>query len=147
MMRVRVETETTDESGDGLVPVVDCEDDLATLQSLLTGGRIEEARCLVVEILQRWPQSDLVQRFARVLAPPVARVVEGKRGLTREQSRKSADWLRDNAGDYSGCWVILQEDRLLAAHPRLREAIEEADREGGPGIGSVHYIPRRDIDS
>jgi hypothetical protein len=111
------------------------------LQSLLSGGKVEEARRFAKELEGRWPASDLARRFARVLAPPVARVVEGKRGISREQSQKESAWLRDHAREYRGCWVILDGDRLIAAHPSLRAAIEEADRLVGDGLGSLYYIP------
>jgi hypothetical protein len=120
------------------------ESDIAALQSLLTHGKIEQARSLVSELVVRWPDSDLMRRFARVLAPPVARVVEGRKGITRAQSQKESAWLRENAGRYPGCWVILDGDRLLAAHPRLRTAIEEADRQVGRDVGSLHYVPAHD---
>src|SRR5438128_4881586 len=86
--------------------------DVARLQSLLTQGKVEEARCLVKELEARWPESDLIRHFARVLAPPVARVVAGRKAMTREQSRKESDWLREHADDYPGWWVILHEGRL-----------------------------------
>jgi hypothetical protein len=65
---------------------------------------------------------------------------------TDEQSQKESAWLRANAARYSGCWVVLQGDRLLAAHPRLRTAMEEADRLVGRDVGSLHYVPSRDIE-
>ena len=116
------------------------------LQSLLSGGKVEEARRFSRELEGRWPDSDLVRRFARVLAPPVARVVQGKKGISREQTQMESAWLRDHAREYQGCWVILDGDRLIAAHPRLRAAIEEADRQVGSELGSLHYIRPGTID-
>jgi hypothetical protein len=115
---------------------------IAQLQSLLTQGQVEEARRFVKELEADWPESDLVRRFGRVLAPPVARVVSGgKKGPSREQVRAESGWLRAHAGDYPGCWVVLQGERLIAAHSQLRNAIEEADRLVGRGVGSIHFIP------
>ena len=115
---------------------------IAKLQSLLTRGRVEEARRFVKELEADWPESDLVRRFGRVLAPPVARVgSEGKKGLSREQVQAESAWLRAHARDYPGCWVILQGDRFISAHSRLRSAIEEADRLVGRDVGSIHYVP------
>lgn len=145
-MNSKTDAEMTDETADARETDSEHESDVATLQSLLTRGKIEQARCLVNELAVRWPESDLVRRFARVLAPPVARVVEGRKGITREQAQKESAWLRENGGHYPGCWIILQDDRLLAAHPQLRVAIEEADRQVSGDVGSLHYVPSREIE-
>jgi hypothetical protein len=140
-MRMRIERNAASDSLDILEENPQYSEEVATLQSLLSRGRVEEARCLVNELQVRWPESDLVRRFARVLAPPTARVVEGRSVQTREQAREEGAWLRDNARNYPGCWVILLGGQLLAAHSKLRLAIEEADRQAGPDVGSIHYIP------
>jgi hypothetical protein len=114
--------------------------EVAKLQSLLSRGNIEEARRFVRELEQRWPDSDLVRRFAHVLAPPVARVVQGRKGMSREQTEKESVWLREHAREYPGCWVVLDGDRLIAAHPSLRTVTGEADRVAGSEVGSLHYI-------
>lgn len=114
--------------------------EVARLQSLLSRGKVEEARRFARELEGRWPDSDLVRRFARVLAPPVARVVPGRKGMSREQTEKESTWLREHAREYPGCWVVLEGDRLIAAHPSLRTVMEEADRRAGKELGSLHYI-------
>jgi hypothetical protein len=115
--------------------------DVAQLQLLLSGGKVEEARRFAHEVQGRWPKSELVSQFVRVLAPPLARVVSGRPGISREQTQKENDWLRKHAPEHAGSWVVLDGDRLIAAHPRLRTAMEEADHMVGPQRGSVHYVP------
>ena len=61
--------------------------------------------------------------------------------MSREQTEKESAWLRNHAGEHSGCWVVLDGDRLVAAHPNLRTVMEEADRRAGHELGSLHYIP------
>src|SRR5437879_3103102 len=114
--------------------------EMARLQSLLSRGKVEEARRFSRELEGRWPNSDLVRRFARVLAPPGARGVEVRKGLSREQTEKETTWLREHAQEHPGCWIVLDGDRLIAAHPSLGTAMEEADRLGGRELGSLHYI-------
>jgi hypothetical protein len=114
--------------------------EVETLQALLSHGKVEEARRLARELEERWPDSDLARRFARVLAPPAARVVPGKKGLSREQTKQENYWLREHAREYVGHWVVLEGDRLIAAHPSLRAVMEEADRQVGAEIGTLHYI-------
>ena|SRR5947209_4606799 len=141
-MRTKTQAKGTDGTLDSLDDNLQHSQDLARLQALLTRGRVEEARSFVKELEARWPESDLVRGFARVLAPPVARVTKGREGMTREQSRTESAWLREHAREYPGCWVILLEDRLIAAHPELRAAVEEADRHLGRELGSLYFVPR-----
>jgi hypothetical protein len=72
----------------------------------------------------------------------VVRTECGRSAPTREQTREQSAWLEQNAAAYAGCWVILRGDELLAAHPRLRTAIEEADRRAGPEAGSIYFLPK-----
>jgi hypothetical protein len=103
---------------------------------------VEEARNLVTQLEADWPESDLVRRFSRVLSPPVASVVSGgKKSPTREQTQQEGAWLREHAREYPGCWVILHGDRLIAAHPKLRNAVEQADRHVDKDVGSIYYLP------
>ena len=115
---------------------------IAKLQSLLTQGRVEEARCLVRQLEANWPESELVRRFSRVLAPPTAHVASGgSKAPSREQTQKEGAWLREHALEYPGCWVILNGDRLIAAHPKLRNAIQEANHLVAEDVGSIYYLP------
>src|SRR5438034_776693 len=115
---------------------------IARLQALLTRGRVEEARGFVKQLEADWPESDLVRRYSRVLAPPVARVESGgEKGPSREQTQKEGNWLREHAREYPGCWVILHGDRLIAAHPKLRKAMEQADQLVEEDVGSIYFLP------
>ena len=141
-MSVETDATTIDQQPDALEQNPAYLRGMAKLQSLLTQGSVEEARRFVKELEADWPKSDLVRRFGRALAPPVARIVSGEeRGPSREEVRAESTWLRAHARDYPGCWVILHGDRLISAHPQLRGAMEEADRRVGRGVGSIHYIP------
>jgi hypothetical protein len=56
------------------------EDALDHVHRLLTEGTVERARLVVRELERRWPESEDVQYWARVLAPPKTRVRHGERG-------------------------------------------------------------------
>src|SRR5687767_10512034 len=81
------------------------------LRNLLFTGQGDAARSFVRELAARYPDSEAVTEFARVLAPPVTRVVprQGRR-LDRDYA-----WLREHAQEYPGCWLAIHEDELLAA--------------------------------
>jgi hypothetical protein len=145
-MTAKTPTQASPEPLDPLAQDLQYLQETAKLQSLLSCGKVEEARRCARELVERWPNSDLVRRFARVLAPPVARVVPGRKGLSREQTEKESTWLREHAREYPGCWVVLDGDQLIAAHPRLRSAIEEADRRASSERGSLHYIRPGTVD-
>lgn len=132
---------TRAEPSDAVDQNLDYAADIARLQSLLTDGKVEEARCLVRQLETDWPESELVRRYGRALAPPAARIEPGgKRAPSREQTQQEGVWLREHAHEYSGCWVVLDGDRLIAADSRLRSAMEQADLAVGKGVGSVYYL-------
>jgi hypothetical protein len=136
-----------DQPSDALEQDTEYSRGIAKLQSLLTQGRVEEARCFVKQLEADWPESDLVRRFSRVLAPPTACVESGgKKAPSREQTQKEGAWLREHAREYPGCWVILDGDRFIAAHPTLRNAMEQADHLVGGDTGSVYYLPSAVVD-
>ena len=65
----------------------------------------------------RWPDSDRVQRMARVLAPHVARVIPGPPHRSMEEERA---WYRIHAQEHTGCWIAVLGDQLPAADPSCR---------------------------
>jgi hypothetical protein len=116
--------------------------DIARLRTLLGCGRFGEAQRLLEVLKTRWPESEQVRRATQIFTPAATRIVQdGRRAPSKEQVQKERAWLRENARNYPGCWVVLDGDRLLGWHPDLRKAIEEADRNAGPGGGSLHHIP------
>src|SRR5713101_5362234 len=141
-MSTETNTVAIDQPSDALEQNSEYSRGIAKLQSLLTQGRVEEARRFVKQLEADWPESDLVRRFSRVLAPPIARVVPGgKKAPSPEETQKEGAWLREHAREYSGCWVVLDGDRLIAAHPKLRCAMEQADHLVAEDVGSVYYLP------
>src|SRR3954470_8132196 len=109
----------------------DLTDDLARLRGMVEQHRVEDARAYAKELEQRWPDSDAVRHWARVLAPPVARVVKGvpNRSFAAEHA-----WLKEHGKEYPGCWIAVLGDTLVAADSdpgvvmrRIRENPETKD--------------------
>ncbi len=73
----------------------------------------------------RFPDYARMQSAAKVLAPPVVRVV--KRDRRKPSSKPSTAWLRDNAHEYHGQWVAVQNGKLLKAAQTLDELDEVID--------------------
>src|SRR5687768_12774189 len=88
--------------------------DLARLREMVEQSDVEGARAFVKELEQRWPDSKKVQHWARVLAPPVARVLRGVRGRPLDKERA---WIREHGREYPGCWLAVLGDQLIAADP------------------------------
>ena len=76
-MSTETDAVAVDQPSDALEQDSEYSRGIAKLQSLLKQGRVEEARRYVRQLEADWPESDLVRRFSRVLAPPIARVVPG----------------------------------------------------------------------
>src|SRR5438046_683031 len=101
--------------------------DLQYLGNLLEQGRVEEARHVVKQLEQRWPEAERVRHYAQVLAPPKARLRPDVKPRSLEQEWK---WLEEHGHEYPGYWLAIREDRLVAADPdrqvvldRVREAL------------------------
>ncbi|HET6384894.1 MAG TPA: hypothetical protein VFJ58_15985 [Armatimonadota bacterium] len=85
----------------------------ARFRDVLWHGSMKDARAMIAEMALRWPDSERVQYYARVLVPPVARSVPGS-GLSFDRER---DWLRAHAREYPGCWLAVKGNELIAAEP------------------------------
>ena len=90
------------------------ERDMSFLRQLLESSRVEEARDLIKDLAVRWPNSDRVQHMAKVLAPPVARVIPGPRHRSLE---KELAWYKSHGHEHPGCWIATLGEQLLAADP------------------------------
>jgi hypothetical protein len=108
---------------------------LERLRNLVSEGDIEEARRFVKELEQRWPESNRVQYWARVLAPAKVTVRHGERSRPTDQERT---WLRQHASEYPGQWLAVFGEQLIAADRDLGVVLKIV-RET-PGVrGAVLY--------
>jgi hypothetical protein len=110
------------------------------LGHLIGEGAVEEARALVKEFAQRWPDSPRVQKWAYVLEPAKARVVPGLPAPPWDQERA---WLRQHAREYPGQWVAILGDQLIAADADLSTVLEAVKHTGRERDVSLHYQPDR----
>lgn len=97
-------------------------DDLLLLRGYLEREDVEGARRFVGELEQRWPESERVRHYAKVLAPPVVRVVPGgpSRSLKRELK-----WLQEHPNDYPGRWIAVRGDSVIAVGSDPGEVLEK----------------------
>lgn len=100
------------------------EEDLLQLSHLLERADIDGARGLVQALAEKWPESERVQHFARVLAPPVVSTRPGRPGHSRHLERA---WLREHSREYPGCWLALLGDQLIKADADLAVVLAELD--------------------
>lgn len=123
------------------VPAVDPQAELleclAHLRSLIENGDVEGGRTYVKELEARWPESDDVKYWARVLAPP--RVI-GFRPASGRTLEREKGWLKAHAREYPGCWLALDGPRLIAASPDL-QAVREAAKQDGVTDPLFHRQP------
>jgi len=83
----------------------------APVLALLNAGRVIEARQLVSLLLKASPSPKL-EKWARLLAPPVVRPGGPATGTGIASTHA---WLRQHAGEYAGKWVALRDGVLLGA--------------------------------
>src|SRR5437660_1098817 len=126
-----IKTERAGETGS-----TSAEEDVARLVRMLERDDVEGARAFVKELEVRWPDSPSVQHFARVLAPPVVRVLPRASG--RRRDREDA-WLREHAREYPGCWLALLEDRLIAADSSLAVVLAKVQQTPGAEFALFHF--------
>src|SRR5213083_1434498 len=69
---------------------------LTQLRDDVTRGYVEEARAAVKDLEARWPESERVRYWSRVLAPPTASAMPGPDPRSRPLDRERA-WLREHA--------------------------------------------------
>src|SRR5207249_12098027 len=109
------------------------------LRQLLERDAVEEARTLVHELENRWPESERVRHLASVLAPPRSSAGYGER---RRSFRREQAWLREHAREHPGCWLSVFEDRLVGADPELKTVLEETRRSIGSERALIHFQPK-----
>ncbi|MBI3909932.1 MAG: hypothetical protein HY320_03250 [Armatimonadetes bacterium] len=114
-------------------------EDLARLRAMLEQGDIEGARAFIKELEARWPDSEAVRHFARVLAPP--KVIRSDAPAGRSYARERA-WLREHAREYPGCWLAVHGDRLITADPSLKVVLGKVREIPGAEDALLHYNAR-----
>jgi hypothetical protein len=107
---------------------------------LIAEAPIAEARAFAAELQQRWPESEEVQHFMRVLAPPVVSELSGDRYRARDLTPE-LDWLREHAAGYTGCWLALQGGRLLGANRELKALLDEIRDLPDSSNAFLHFQP------
>jgi hypothetical protein len=113
---------------------------LTQLREHVSNGQISEARADIQQMAVRWPDSERVQHWARVLAPPEVVPTTGPDPRSQPRDRERA-WLREHGLEYPGCWLAVYEDSLIAADPDLRAVRAEARQKLGHRTALLHYQP------
>jgi hypothetical protein len=112
--------------------------DLQQLRDLVERSDVEGARTFVKELEELWPDSEPVRHWARVLAPPVARVVTG---MPPRSFEPEYAWLKEHGRGYPGCWLAVLGDQLIAADPDPRVVIRSIRETPGAKGALLHYQP------
>ena len=94
----------------------------------LAAGAHRLARRLAVQGVERYPEHPVLQKMARILAPP--RVVETEKPSTTSV-RANQGWLRTHADRYKGQWVALRDGALLASAETAKELKRHLDSTDG----------------
>jgi Arc/MetJ-type ribon-helix-helix transcriptional regulator len=88
------------------------EDLVQAIRQALATGEAGRARQLALEGAQRYPAHAALQRYARVLAPPTARVVPAS-PASRGSVKANGAWLHAHRKAYHGRWVALRDGAFV----------------------------------
>jgi len=110
------------------------------VRRLVAEGRVQDARAMIGQATLRGLHSKALSEWREVLAP--ARVRLRKTAKQRPRDREQR-WLSQHESEYSGQWVALNGEVLVAAGDDLRRVIE--DVRGLPSAEDVIFclVPKR----
>jgi len=86
---------------------------VADVVALVEAGRIEEARLLLNEMEPDPADLPSLRHLQRAIEPPTAVAVAT---APRKSLRLEKAWLKAHAHEHPGCWIAVDEDRLIAAN-------------------------------
>jgi hypothetical protein len=78
---------------------------------------LRRLEALALRLPERWPEDPLMRHYARVFAPSVARISARPMRPNRDSER---EWLAAHRHEHPGCWIALDGDQLVLAHPDLK---------------------------
>ena len=122
-------------NGSPAPPLRAADDVLHAIADALASGKPGLARKLALDGTKQYPDSEELQTYARVLAPPTVTHV-GQ--LQTPSIRASRQWLRAHWQDYIGQWVAVRDGQLLYASPSFDELSAHVDDAENTFITQVH---------
>jgi hypothetical protein len=94
------------------------------IRELIEADRVEAARALLAEALERGNHGEDLAGWQRVLAPAKVRPVKGKKA---PDPTLDFQWLKDHSWEYRGQWVALLGGELLTCGPTLQKVVADLE--------------------
>ena len=101
---------------------------LRDITRALETGAFVLARRLATEGARRYPQHAELQKYARVLAPPLARRASA---AAPAAVKANGAWLKAHRQDYIGQWVALRDGQLVRAAHSLDDLVKDLGKTAG----------------
>lgn len=98
------------------------EDFIKAIKSDLARGGLHTARRLAFRGVEVYPHHEILKEYARVLAPPVVKVVPSS-PEKRQAVLADREWLKKNRDNYIGRWVAIRAGELLADAASVDELV------------------------
>ena len=92
----------------------------------------------MVDLVARYPESEAVTQFARVLAPPVTRMAPARPGRSLDEDYA---WLREHAREYPGRWLAVYQNELVSAAPDLKTVLVQMRADPRHQEALLHFEP------
>jgi hypothetical protein len=112
---------------------------LKVVRTLVEAGKVRLARERTTAFLEIWPDDARLQSAANVLAPP--QVWSHKSERPRTTGEQEFKWIREHALEYSGQWVALLGDQLLASGRDFKLVRAELETIEGGSDALLHFQP------
>ena len=110
---------------------------LHAIAQALRAGEYGLARTLATEGAARYPEHDELQKCARVLAPPITRVVPAT-SASRAAVAANHAWLKAHWQDYKGQWIAVREGQLVYATSSFDELVAHIGDTHGVLLTKIH---------
>jgi hypothetical protein len=113
---------------------------LKEVRTLVEAGKVRLARERIANFLEIWPENERLQAADRVLGPP--KRLPQRTDVPNVSREREFQWIREHALEYSGQWVALLDDRVLASGRDLKSVMAELQQlEGGADV-LLHFQPQ-----
>jgi len=94
------------------------------IRELVEQDRVDAARALLAEAVEKGNHGENLAGWQRVLAPAKAVRVGGKKA---PDPTPDFQWLKDHADSYRGQWVALLGGELLTYGPTLQKVVDDLE--------------------
>ncbi|MBO1351227.1 MAG: hypothetical protein EBE86_029440 [Hormoscilla sp. GUM202] len=100
------------------------EDFISAIKESFARGGLHIARRLAYRGVELYPDREILNKYARILAPPVVKVSPSS-PERRQNFLANHEWLKENRFKYRGRWIALRNGKLLGNAADVDELVAQ----------------------